>query len=76
MSLETIAHPDNLHCPSCSSRLLVDAAKLQPIGRPDPIHVMDAKTVRCRSGHDLPHDSSSLYRWRDENGFGAPTADD
>ncbi len=61
---------ENLHCPTCDARLVVQAGRFDPIGRPDPVYTADGRTQRCPDGHQLP-DDGALFAYRDQQGHPA-----
>ena len=62
----------NLHCPTCDARLVQEAGRFDPMGRPDPVYV-GSERLACRAGHSLPS-MDSLYAYRDERGYPADAA--
>jgi hypothetical protein len=48
-----------LRCPKCREVLLSLAARFEPMGRPDPLHVHSG-TRMCRNGHALPPEDELL----------------
>ena len=68
MPMVWITSLHNLHCPSCDARLIEQAGRFEPMGRPDPIYQADPRTLTCPNGHRLPEDQDELYTYRDEKG--------
>jgi hypothetical protein len=58
----------NLHCPTCDARLVEQAGKFEPLGRPDPVYITDGRSLTCPAGDPLPTDRDALYAYRDAQG--------
>lgn len=60
----------DLHCPRCDTPLVEEAGRFRVLGRPEPVHVGNVGTLRCRGGHALLA-RSRLYAYREEQGHPA-----